>query len=110
MVGVIDDSGRRFGAIVLTSPLVTPDWFGTPAFASKSSISSFSTKPPPSTTTPEPNGPFSVYVFETALPHLSTTEKCVVCAFSGIESPRPGLMGAAPSTSSGVMSSTRFAR
>src|ERR1700754_2098717 len=98
IVGVIDDTGRRPGAIVFASSMPAP------GFATKSSIASLSRNPPPSTTTPEPNEPLSVYVFDTALPHLSTTEKCVVWGFSGGgASPEAEWVGAAaPSGCAGV--------
>ncbi len=54
IVGVIDDSGRFFGAIAFASLPTTPNWFASPGLAEKSSISSLSTMPVPSTTTPEP--------------------------------------------------------
>jgi hypothetical protein len=60
MVGVIDDSGRLPGAMALASPPTTPNMLGAPGLAEKSSISSLSRKPAPSTTTPEPNQPFRV--------------------------------------------------
>src|SRR5271154_4336728 len=78
IVGVMDDSGRFPGAMALKSPPTTPVPLGTPAFAAKSSISSFKRNPAPSTTTPDPNHPFNVYVLETAFPHRSRIEKWVV--------------------------------
>ncbi|KGX47621.1 hypothetical protein Y600_5505 [Burkholderia pseudomallei MSHR3709] len=53
-VGDIDDSGRFFGSIAFASLPTTPNMLATPGFAEKSSISSLSTMPVPSATTPEP--------------------------------------------------------
>ena len=53
---------------------MTPNAFGTPGLALKSSISSLSRKPAPSTTTPLPKLRFSVVVVDTALPWWSTIE------------------------------------
>lgn len=41
-VGVIDDSGRFFGAMALASPWTSPKALGTPTLLVKSSISSLS--------------------------------------------------------------------
>ena len=54
MVGVIELSIRLPGAISLALPPVTPNMFGTPALALKSSISLFSRNPAPVTTCPLP--------------------------------------------------------
>jgi hypothetical protein len=54
IVGVIEESGRFAGSIALASLPTTPNMFATPGFAEKSSISSFSTMPVPSATTPDP--------------------------------------------------------
>ena len=54
IVGLIDESGRFFGSIEFASLPTTPNMFATPGFAEKSSISSFSTMPVRSATTPEP--------------------------------------------------------
>src|SRR5262245_24710542 len=70
--------GRFPAAIAFSSPPVTPNLLGTPGFAEKSSISLFSTKPAPRTTTPEPSQPLIVWVDETTLPSLSAIVKCVV--------------------------------
>src|SRR5947209_16812592 len=40
-VGVIAESGRLRGATALRSPCMSPNMFGVPGFAAKSSISSF---------------------------------------------------------------------
>src|SRR5258706_14314635 len=45
MLGLIDDSGRLPGSILLASPCTSPYRLGTPIFAVKSSISSFSKTP-----------------------------------------------------------------
>src|SRR6186713_1980061 len=81
-VGHIDESIRLPGAIALASRPTTPNKFGTPGLAEKSSISLFSRNPAPRTTSPHPWLPLSVVVLETALPHRSTTEKWVVCSLS----------------------------
>ena len=60
MVGVIDDRGRLPGAIALASPPTTPNRLGEPGLTEKSSISSLSRKPAPSTTLPLPKSSFSV--------------------------------------------------
>ena len=60
MVGDIDDSIRLPGSIAFAVLPTTPKAFGTPGFTLKSSISSFSRKPAPSTTTPLPKPKFSV--------------------------------------------------
>jgi hypothetical protein len=54
MVGDIDDSIRLPGWISLAVLPTTPNIFGTPGLTLKSSISLFSRKPAPSTTTPLP--------------------------------------------------------
>ncbi|KGX47682.1 hypothetical protein Y600_5504 [Burkholderia pseudomallei MSHR3709] len=48
-------------------------------------------------------------MFDTALPHLSTTEKCVVSAFSGIDVPRPGSTLFVSDGFSGFTSAARLA-
>ena len=61
-LAVLGENGRAssttadacFGSIEFASLPTTPNMFATPGFAEKSSISSFSTMPVPSTTTPEP--------------------------------------------------------
>ena len=54
MVGHIEDSMRLPGSIAFASPCTSPNWFGLPGLAAKSSISSLSRKPAPATTTPLP--------------------------------------------------------
>ncbi len=74
MVGVIADSMRLPGAMALASPCTSPNWFGTPGFEVKSSISLFSRKPAPRTTTFDPNQLLIVVVTATAFPSRSTIE------------------------------------
>ena len=54
MVGLMDESMRLPGSIALASEPTTPKMLAAPALALKSSISSLSKKPAPSTTTPLP--------------------------------------------------------
>ena len=74
IVGSIELSMRFPGWIAFCSPCTSPNMFGFPGFAAKSSISSFMKKPAPRTHTPEPKPRLSVVVVETALPCASTTE------------------------------------
>ena len=74
MVGVIADSMRLPGSMALASPWTSPNWFGTPGFEVKSSISLFSRYPAPRTTTFDPNQLLIVVVTATALPSRSTIE------------------------------------
>ena len=61
---------------------MSPWMFVSPGFLLKSPISLFSRKPAPLTTTREPKPPSRVYVFATAIPSRSTTEKWVVSSGS----------------------------
>ena len=82
MVGLMEESIRLKGWISLATPPTAPKKLGTPAFTLKSSISLFSKKPAPSTTTPEPKLKLIVVVLDTALPYWSKIEKWVVCSLS----------------------------
>ena len=70
IVGDIDDRGRLPGSTM----------FGSAGFGTKlKSVSSlFSRKPRPGTVIPDPPVDSIVSVYATALPHWSTTERCVV--------------------------------
>ena len=57
---MMDDNGRLPGSILLASPCICPYRFGTPIFAVKSSISSFSSTPVFAAVTRAPNQSFSV--------------------------------------------------
>ena len=54
MVGLIEDSGRLPGPGALASPPTSPNAFGAPGFAEKSSSSLLSRIPVPSATRPSP--------------------------------------------------------
>ena len=90
IVGVIDDSMRLLGAIAFALPPTRPNMLGVPGRAAKSSISSLSRKPQPATTSALPNVLLIVVVHATALPSLSTTEKCVVSSLSFAPGGNPG--------------------
>ena len=77
-VGVLEDSGRFFGAIALASAPMSWKPFGTPGLIEKSSIWLLSRMPVPGTMRPEPKKKLSVMVAATRLPLASSTEKCVV--------------------------------
>src|SRR5205085_2588524 len=60
--------------IAFASPCTSPNMFGLPGCAAKSSISSLRKNPAALTYTPEPKSALSVVVVATALPAASTTE------------------------------------
>ena len=74
MVGVIELSMRLPGCTSLATPPITPNMFGTPGLALKSSISLLSRNPAPVTVWPLPYPPLIVVVVDTATPSASTTE------------------------------------
>ena len=74
IVGDIALSMRLPGWIAFASPCTSPNMFGLPGCAAKSSISSLRKNPAALTYTPEPKSALSVVVVATALPAASTTE------------------------------------
>ena len=74
MLGDIDDSIRFPGAIALFSPCTSPNWFGVPGLAARSSMSLLSRNPAPGTVTLLPKNELTVVVTETAFPSASTME------------------------------------
>ena len=74
----IELSGRLPGAMAFFSPAISPNIFGAPGCAEKSSISLFIMIPVPSGTNAAPKLSLIVVVTATEFPNLSTTEKCVV--------------------------------
>ena len=82
MVGLIEDNGRLPGWGALAADCTKPNALGSPGRAVKSSISSFSMKPKPSTHTQDPHDKLMVSVHDTAIPFASTTLRWLVPASS----------------------------
>ena len=74
IVGLIADSMRFSAATAFRSPCTSPNWFGVPGFAAKSSMVLLRKNPAPSTTTFPPNHELMLVVTATAFPSASTTE------------------------------------
>lgn len=77
MIGDIEDIGRLFGWIKLTSDGANPNPFDIPG-VEKSSISSFQTMPNSGDCTTAPNQRLTVEVADTPLPSASRTLTCDV--------------------------------